>query len=240
MTAPVPYETVVKQGTLPVVDAPVRFAVGDPSATTSNSWRVWVEKHSELYIACRDNFKEAKVSLHASGSWRMAITTEALRKDATLVLPGENRAWEIWDKPSPSLPNTVVAFHLYFPTSELAVEPHQRIGKLWKDVLYIEAGPPGKMTVVTLFLTKGVVQLHHESEPGFLLAIFKLNDDWYAQLFAHGEPEGNFSETIEQGKASVMKMAEEKGITIPEQGYAYLFGHRDNGARFLFGVRPKR
>ncbi len=31
--------------------------------------------------ACRDNFKEAKVSLHTSGKWRMGFTIEALVKN---------------------------------------------------------------------------------------------------------------------------------------------------------------
>ncbi|MDR6306743.1 hypothetical protein GGQ85_004477 [Nitrobacter vulgaris] len=107
-------------------------------------------------------------------------------------------------------------------------------------MIYIEAAPSGKMTVVTLFVTKGLVRLHHGSEPSFLLAAFKLEGDWYAQLVAHGELEGHFPEMIEQGRASVAAMIEEKGIAMPERGYAYLFGHRENGARFLFGIRPKR
>jgi hypothetical protein len=54
-------------GNLPIKDKPARITVGDPNGLTSNSWRVRVEQKSELYIACRDNFKEIKVSLHASG-----------------------------------------------------------------------------------------------------------------------------------------------------------------------------
>ena len=52
-------------GLLPVRDKPVRFAVGAPDGITSNSWKIWAKK-SGAYIACRDNFKETKVSLHTS------------------------------------------------------------------------------------------------------------------------------------------------------------------------------
>jgi hypothetical protein len=38
-----------------------------------NSWKCWVGKKGDVYIICRDNLKDAKVSLHASGRWRMAL-----------------------------------------------------------------------------------------------------------------------------------------------------------------------
>jgi len=102
-------EEATHMGALPINDRPVRFAVGNPKGLTSNSWRVWAEKKCELYIACRDNFKETKVSLHASGRWRMGYTTEAIAKNPSLVSPGDDRAWEIWDRPSETLPQTTIA-----------------------------------------------------------------------------------------------------------------------------------
>lgn len=178
-------------GILPVRNKPVRFAVGDPNGLTSNSWRVWVEKTQELYICCRDNFKETKVSLHATGHWRMGFTEQAIAARPDLLTSSEqNRAWEVWDKPAESLPKTIAAFHLYFPTSELAVQPKQRTGKLWKDVYFIEPAPPGKITTFTLFITTGDNQLNHESEPSFPLASFELTENRFAKLVAHGDPEG--------------------------------------------------
>ena len=126
----------------PNPDKAVRFAVGSPNGLTSNSWRIWASKHGDVYIACRDNFKEAKVSLHASGRWRMGFTTEAISKNSHLLPSDQHRAWEVWDQPPISLPNTVIAFQLVFPTSELAVRPEQRIPKEWKNVIFIEAAPP--------------------------------------------------------------------------------------------------
>jgi hypothetical protein len=38
---------------------------------SSNSWRFWTEPAGDAYLACRDNFKEGKLSLHTSGRWRM-------------------------------------------------------------------------------------------------------------------------------------------------------------------------
>src|ERR1700758_5539999 len=108
-------------GALPIKDEPVRFAVGAPDGITSNSRKVWA-KQSGVYIACRDNFTETKVSLHTSndphlpGRWRMGFTKESLQKIAHLRAQEENRAWEVWDEPAPSLPSgTVAAFRLVFP-----------------------------------------------------------------------------------------------------------------------------
>lgn len=49
---------------LPVKSGPIPFAVGPPNGLTSNSWRMWTSRHGDIYIACRNTFKEAKVSLH--------------------------------------------------------------------------------------------------------------------------------------------------------------------------------
>ena len=158
----------MQAGVLPFKEGPIRFAVGDPKGLTSNAWRIWVSKAGDVYVACRDNFKEAKVSLHVSGRWRMGFTTEAIDKNPLLVGEGENRAWEVWDKPPETIPNTVQAFQLVFTSSQLAVSESRRPNKIWKDITYIEAPPTGKLTVVTLFVTKGNIKLTHETEPSLV------------------------------------------------------------------------
>ena len=141
--------------TFPIRRGSVRFAVGHPHGLTSNSWKMWATKAGDVYLACRDNFNDTKVSLHASGRWRMGFTTEAVARAGALVATGGNRAWDIWDEPPPSLPGTAVAFRLFFATSELAVRPEQRTPREWKDVIFVEAGPPGKLTILSLFITVG-------------------------------------------------------------------------------------
>ncbi|HED04359.1 MAG TPA: hypothetical protein ENI60_06295 [Candidatus Fraserbacteria bacterium] len=191
----------------PKTSGPVRFAVGPPDGLTSNAWRFWTTKQGDVYIACRDNFKEAKVSLHASGRWRMGFTTEAIYKNPQLVPADVNRAWEIWDEPPASLPNTIVAFRLIFPTSELAVRPEQRPVKIWKNVLYIEAAPSGKVMVVTLFVTVNAPTLRHESEPSICLASLDIGNARQAQFVAHSEPEGDYPDLVESNVAAARKQA---------------------------------
>jgi hypothetical protein len=229
-----------QMGKLPIRKGAARFAVGDPDGLSSNSWRVWAEKTSDVYIACRDSFKETKVSLHASGRWRMGFTTEAIAKRPDLIAANADRAWEVWDKPPQSLPKTTTAFHLYFPTSELALMPKDRVGKEWKDVIFIEAAPPGKVTIITLFITSGDFDVRHESEPSFMLASFAIGDNRYAKLVAHGDLEGNIPDIIAGGVEAARASANEKKIDVPPAAFAYLFGRRDNGARFLVGARMNR
>lgn len=225
---------------LPLLKGPVRFAVGPPDGLTSNAWKVWTGKAGDVYIACRDNFKEAKVSLHASGRWRMGFTTEALNKNERLIASGQNRAWEVWDEPPASLPESVVAFKLLFPTSELAVRPEQRRPKQWQGVMHIESAPQGKVTVVTLFVTEGAPTLKHESEPSFCLASLPIGIGRRAQLVAHTDPSSGLDDFIEKGVSEARMKADAAGVQIPQEGYFYLYGHQDNGCRFIVGARASR
>jgi hypothetical protein len=143
MSEPFPYPLtfpshLTRAGVLPIRRGPVRFAVGPPNGLTSNSWSLSANKKGDVYIACRDNFKEAKVSLHASGRWRMGFTEEAMARNPNLVPLGRDRAWQVWDKPPAKLPNVTIAFRLLFPTSELAVRPEQRKPDQWRKVDFIE------------------------------------------------------------------------------------------------------
>jgi hypothetical protein len=227
-------------GVLPFRSGPIRFAVGPPDGLTSNSWKIWTTKAGDVYVACRDNFKEVKVSLHASGRWRMGFTTEAVTQNTNLLAQGQNRAWEIWDRPPETLPDTVIAFHLIFPTSELAVRPEQRDPSDWKRVMYIEAAPSGKVTTVTLFITRGDVTLKHDSEPSFVLASLDIGSGLYAQLVVHGDPEGDLQSLLEDCVIKARQQAESKGIKVPDGAYVYFWGYRNDGSRFLVGAHAAR
>lgn len=233
-------ELAAKLGIIPVTNGPARFAVGPPNGITSNAWRIWATRHGDVYIACRDNFKEVKVSLHASGRWRIGFTTEAIAKNRDLLPADQNRAWDIWDKPPASLPNTIIAFRLLFPASELAVRPEQRPAKKWKNVLFVEASPPGKLTVMTLYVTTGEVNLVHESEPSFCLASLDIGNNRRAQLIAHSKPEADIMDIIENSVTESRRQAESKGIEIPKGAFAYFFGQHGDGSRFIVGARMNR
>lgn len=227
---------------LPLRVGPVRFAVGAPDGLSSNSWQgFWATSGGDAYLSCRDNFQEVKVSLHASGRWRMAFTAEALAKDPSLVPPGADRVWEVWDEPSPTLPNTIAAFRLIFPTSELAVAPAQRSPKQWRDTVYIEAAPAGsgKLTVVTLFVTIGDPELRHDSEPSFRLASLDLGAGRRGQLVAQVDPEGEIPQIASVNRRIALARALHAGVENPDEGYLYFFGNQPDGVRFIVGARAR-
>lgn len=224
---------------LPYRTGPIRFAVGDPEGLTSNSWRFWTTQHGDAYLACRDNFNNVKVSLHVSGRWRMAFTEEAVRENSSLVPPGADRAWEVWDTPPPFMPEAVAAFSLIFLTSELAVERSQRDPRRWRGTTFIEAAPAnsGKLTAITLFITQGDREVQHGSEPSFRLASLDLIDGRQAQLVAHSDPELDQPQKIVECRRAVAAAAKETGVLYPPEGYLYLFGKHPDGRRSILGAR---
>lgn len=226
-------------GALPLRRSPVRFAVGSPNGTTSNTWRVWTNG-DDVYLACRDNFKETKVSLHASGRWRMGYTNEALARNANLVGAGQDRAWEVWDEPPATVPNVVVAFHLYFLGSELAVRPEQRKHKDWASVLHVEGPSSGSMVTVTLFVTSGDLLLEADGRPSLHLASLQLENGRFAQLVARVDPEGKMPDLLAAAAAAARRQTDAAGVATPAEAYGYFFGHDDNGARFIVGGRINR
>jgi len=221
----------------PIRRGPVRFAVGSPTGLTSNAWRVWTGRHGDVYISCRDNFKEAKVSLHTSGRWRMGFTTAAIAKNSRLLAGEQNRAWEVWDKPPASLPGVITAFHLVFPTSELAVRPEQRPPETWSNMVFIEPAPRGQMVLVTLFVTAGDPALEPKPGPSLRLASLAINDGRCAQLVACGAPEANMPDVIKHCVFAARAKAQFDGVVLPPEAYGYFFGRNDDGARYLVGAR---
>lgn len=227
---------------LPTRSGPVRFAVGAPDDLTSNSWRFWTTAAGDAYLACRDNFNNMKVSLHASGRWRMAYTSEALALNPALVAAGSDRAWEVWDEPPAVLPEIVAAFRLIFLTSELAVRPEQRATRQWRNTVFIEAAPAGtgKLTVVTLFVTRGEPEIVHASEPSFCLASLRLREGRRAQLVAHADLEGDMPRVISSVRASAAARAQALGIDVTVEAFLYAFGSQpEDGARFIIGARAR-
>ncbi|MCY4557224.1 MAG: hypothetical protein OXF79_12770 [Chloroflexi bacterium] len=63
---------------LPLRDSPIRFAVMREDCLSSNALRVWVGSDGSAYVACRDNMKEMKASLHQSGKQLIDDNKECL------------------------------------------------------------------------------------------------------------------------------------------------------------------
>jgi hypothetical protein len=168
---------------------------------------------------------------------------ERVRTKYPALIPAErNRAWQVWDEPPAQLPETVIAFRLFFLTSELGVSPAQRSPKEWNKVFFIEAAPvgSGKMVVASLFVTVGEKILRHESEPSLWLASLDIGRGRRAQLVLHGEPEGEYPELINRGTTEGRALAERAGVVLPPESYGYFLGTSLEGWRFLVAARAHR
>lgn len=137
---------------LPIGGRNVRFAVGTPTGRSSNSWLVETRKPGDIYIICRDNFSDSKVSLHASGKWRYAFTDAIAKIRPDLVPPGSDRTVHKWSPPTGWKQRPIVAFELLVPQSGLYLARPDR-AKWKKSVIFIEPHQnPQLMTVVQLVI----------------------------------------------------------------------------------------
>jgi hypothetical protein len=56
-----------------VAHSTLRFAVGTPDGPRSSTWRVWVGHDGSVFVSTRTPGGHLKVSLHASGRWRIVF-----------------------------------------------------------------------------------------------------------------------------------------------------------------------
>jgi len=225
---------------LPITAPTVRFAVGAPARPSSNSWRLWTSKQGDVYAICRDNFNDAKLSLHASGRWRFAHTNAAVARDPTLLVGRADRVWEKWDRPAAADHEAVCAFQFVFPTSELAVQPEARTR--WpKSVVFIEPHDDAEqMTVVSLFVAP-FTDLIRADRPEFaVLASMALPQGGSAQLVAHHEPVAGAERMVQEALTQAARQLGGEFENAPQTAFAYFFGHRPSGARFVVGTRVWR
>jgi hypothetical protein len=125
-------------------DQVLRFGVGVPDGARSGTWRLWVQQgRSDVYLSRRSLGSSFKVSLHAGGPWRVALTREYVqRPDRNIVLGGPDPRGAIeWDRPAPqagSAPATH-AFNIVVPWWEVCDRPGVEEG----EVVWAEPPPEG-------------------------------------------------------------------------------------------------
>ncbi|MDE2838274.1 MAG: hypothetical protein OXL97_12350 [Chloroflexota bacterium] len=131
---------------LPLRKSPVRFAVINKDGLSSNSWRVWVERYGDVYIACRDHMRnQLKVSLHRSGQQQIAFTVES-----SLEVTEGNRFFNRWAEPQ-----LAPSFRLLFPSWSLGLneEVREANSEIWSgNEVFIEGADSPNATVVSFIL----------------------------------------------------------------------------------------
>lgn len=100
----------------------LRFALGSADGPRSNIWTVFGSKNTgDIYVGARDRLPMAKLSLHESGRWRRALTSqEAARQN----LPDDvDRVMNRWEVPEPIADGWVHAVSIAIPSSSIQTDP---------------------------------------------------------------------------------------------------------------------
>ena len=146
------WQVLVRDGKeLPLRDSLLRFAVVMNDGSTSNGWRVWVEKEGDAYICCRDNMHDLKVSLHKSGQQHIALAVRSSRNTVT-----DNRYWNKWREPAHDGP-IIPSFKLVFPPWGVRLKQADRtksekLRRQWGDNKVLIEGDERHMVTVDFIL----------------------------------------------------------------------------------------
>lgn len=167
---------------IPLVNSPIRFAVGTPDGMSSNSWRVWV-RGEDVYVSCRDNFKELKVSLHASGVWRVAFTEQAFSSNPDLFSANGDRLLQRYKPDLTQKNKAVVGFQIVILNTGLYLKKDQR--KKWPNsIVFIE--PPSSdrdMSVLSIVVVSSTEYISvPENVRGVVIGKLHLGSDKTVQL----------------------------------------------------------
>jgi len=220
----------------------LRFAIGDPAGLSSNSWRVWVKPDGDVYIACRDNYRELKVSLHGD-RWRVGLTSEAAGATSHLHPPDADRTWATWDRPAP-VDGITMGYRILFLASELAVTPDLRSTRLWRSVEFFPGATVGGVTIAAITI----------NEPGRRMAVGMdgrlLDEQRYrflsiptggqVQLTVHSEPLGeDFRRSLAAAYTQGRALTAAGGYEPPATGRMFLAGEY-GGSHFAAEVNFHR
>jgi hypothetical protein len=217
----------------------VRFAVGTPTSSSSNSWRVWT-RGLDTYIACRDAYREVKVSLHASGRWRLGFTEKAVTDRPYLLPPGADRVWKKWEPDTSDPTKVIVALLIPLLANSLFVLPTDRLN--WSSsVVFIE--PPlesTRMSVISVGVapTRSPVAADPEMEGG-VVAVLPLGELRSVQLPAHYDDAEPMRKVILDAAPRAVAALGGPG-KLPERGILFLHGDRENGIPWLTAVPIQR
>lgn len=230
---------------LPMRSGPVRFAVQDKSGRSSNSWRIWIGSDGSGYISCRDNMKELKVSLHASGAHHIAFTSESGQEMA-----GQGRFWDTWIEPlsydgTPMVPT----FALFFPIWALPLTAANRASNpaCWdRNDFCLEAPDHPKATIVNFYVVNSHLEMRSSDfgEPCAPLAILPLRPGKTLAVIARFMDQGNMPEMaqsyvdqIDRDESWVKRL---KDYPPNHVFAAVLSGTMTDGGAFLFPFFPQK
>lgn len=219
---------------LPLTEQPLRFAIGTPLGPSTNSWRVWVHGN-DTYVACRDNFREIKVSLHASGVWRVGFTRDFVKLRPDMLPDGKDRVWKKWTPRLDEKHRSVVGFQVAAPTAALYIDRDAR--RNWPtSIVFVEPPPdPSMMTVISVVVVLGRAPVKVTKGNGLPIALVPLGESRTVQLVATYE---EAAPTLEVIKGAFGRAVAQIGgpKPLPAHGTFLVLGNRGEDIPWLSAV----
>jgi hypothetical protein len=178
----------------------VRVAVGQDFGKRSNVWRIWTTR-DEIYVAARSLAGEIKTSLHSSGLFRHAFTSQSTSQ----FVPDGDRAWFKWNEPATSPQGARLILEIVIPTDELTAPTAEPPATDKAKIVLLDPAPAGEMTVISSLITDPGVEVHRfpvpeTNPPAALIAAWPLltrGTLWV--VGSHQLLDDGFRELIRQG-----------------------------------------
>ena len=132
----------------------LRFAVGNPNEYRSSIWRLWVEAN-DVYLASRFAARLLKFSLHQSGIWRLAWTSESGVK----AKDSNDRVEKRWQRPAEFYPGWVQGPSVIVPYTNIEKSfEHNKKPYLNKVIWVLPPTPGNKHHLTILFVDSSATQ----------------------------------------------------------------------------------
>lgn len=130
-----------------------RFAVSNANGLHSTAWAAW-HNGNDYYLGARSFLGSMKISLHASGICRVALTERYARSLNVSGMDGpKDRAYVKWRRGIPSENSAICAVSLIFPTAYFQ-RPEQK-GTSKKPMLIVQGSSAAEAIEVGCFYAKG-------------------------------------------------------------------------------------
>jgi hypothetical protein len=209
----------------------LRFGVGSADGPQSAVWLVWTgSATSDVFVACRHIATSLKVSLHASGLWRLAFTERYTTMPGALVSSDSDRAAAKWSRPSEFRPGWTHALSVVIPASDLwRPDPPLRLPN---DVRWRPAPGPGMESQFAVFLERAT-GLTARRPMGDVMATFYLpsrENLWVIAADVQSMPEN--VELYERSRAKARAATGGTGVG----SRSLVFGDRPDGARVVIDL----
>jgi hypothetical protein len=209
----------------PLRRSPARLSVGTPTGPSTNSWKVWI-RGEDAYVACRDNFREIKVSLHASGIWRLGFTEQFTHSNRDMVPPEKDRAWKKWRATLDDEHRMVIAFQIVCPLASLYLSPKDR-AKWPTSIVFVEPAPTeAEMTVLSVCVVLGQDALAFNPQTrGAVIAVLPLGSDRTLQVVVTHENMGDIPKLFSESFGKMLGQFR-PDRQLPDEGVFFLLGNR--------------